>query len=204
MRLAPDDSTILDFGSEFLVVCPHCGCQAWVRDRGLAIEPRIALTFPHCGLNQFWAPARPGILTGADPKRYPPDVVAMGGPVDWYFHLPLWLQIGCCGEPLEAYNQAHLAFMEDYVRATLRKHARGEHRWRNQALHNRLPRWMIDAQNRDDMLKCVERLRERFWQHIKGGDHRLVKGHPRHGALCASDLSRLRRAHPVGRALRCF
>jgi hypothetical protein len=131
-----------------------------VRDRGLAIEPHIALTCPHCGLSQVWVPAKPGILTGADPKRYPPDVVAMGCPVDWYFHLPLWLPIGCCGETLGAYNAAHLVFIEDYVRATVREHARGEHGWRNQALHNRLPRWMKDGKNREAVLKCVWRLRD--------------------------------------------
>jgi hypothetical protein len=86
----------------------------------------------------------------------------MGGPVDWYFHLPLWLQTGCCGETLWAYNQAHLSFIEDFVRATLREHGRGEHGWRNQALRNRLPRWLQAAQHREEILKCVERLREKL------------------------------------------
>ena len=73
------------------------------------------------------------MLTAADPTRYPPGVVAVGGPVDWYFHLPLWLQAPCCGETLWAYNAAHLDFLfENYVRATLREHSRGEHGWRNQ------------------------------------------------------------------------
>ena len=55
---------------------------------------------------------------------------------------------------------AHLPFLEDYVRATLREHARGEHGWRNQALANRLPAWMKDAKNREDVLGCIEKLRE--------------------------------------------
>jgi len=158
MRRAPDDRSLLEFGGEFVVVCPRCSLQAWVRDRGAAAEPRIALTCLHCGHNQFWEPAEPGVLSAADPKRYPPGVVAMGAPVDWYFHLPLWLQTSCCGETLWAYNAAHLAFIKDYVRATLREHTRGEHGWRNQALANRLPGWMKDASNRDDILKCIERL----------------------------------------------
>jgi len=162
MRLAPDDSSLLDFGGEFLVVCPRCAGQAHVRDRGAAAEPRVALTCPHCGLSQFWAAAEPGTLTAADPHRYPTGVVAMGGPVDWYFHLPLWLQTGCCGETLWAYNQPHLTFIEDFVRATLREHARGEHGWRNQALRNRLPRWLQAAHNREEILRCVERLREKL------------------------------------------
>ena len=162
MRRALDDSTLLEFGGEFLVTCPRCSARAWVRDRGPAAEPRIALICSHCGLSQFWAPAEPGVLTAADPKRYPPGVVALGAAVDWYFHLPLWLQIGCCGETLWAYNAAHLDFIESYVRAKLREHARGEHGWSNQALANRLPRWMKDAKNREDILKCVQKLREKL------------------------------------------
>jgi len=162
MRRAPDDRTLLDFGREFLVVCPRCAAQAWVRDRGAEADPRIALTCAHCGLNQFWTPAEPGVLTAADPKRYPPGVIAMGAPVDWYFHLPLWLQTPCCGETLWAYNAAHLAFLEEYVRASLREHARGEHGWQNQALANRLPKWMADAKNRSEVLKGLERLRAKL------------------------------------------
>ncbi len=162
MRLAPDDSTIFDFGGEFLVVCPRCERQARVRDRGPEVEPQVALICPHCGLSRFWAPAEPGVLTAADPRRYLPGVVALGGPVDWYFHLPLWLQTGCCGETLWAYNRAHLAFIEDSVRATLREHARGHHGWSNRALRNRLPRWMKDAHNRVEILKCVEHLKEKL------------------------------------------
>jgi hypothetical protein len=86
----------------------------------------------------------------------------MGAPVDWYFHLPLWLQTPCCGETLWAYNAAHLAFLEDYVRATLREHARGPHGWRNQALANRLPKWMAEAKNRAEVLKGLEQLRQKL------------------------------------------
>ena len=82
--------------------------------------------------------------------------------MDRYFHLPLWLQTPCCGETLWAYNAAHLAFLEDFVRAQLREHARGAHGWRNQALANRLPGWMQDAKNREDVLRGVERLREKL------------------------------------------
>jgi len=155
MRRSPDGRTLLDFGSEFLVACPRCAAQAWVRDRGAEAEPstrarparfgigqigaNVALTCANCGLSRFWAAAAPGELTAVDPKRYPPGVVAVGAPVDWYFHLPLWLQTPCCGETLWAYNAAHLTFLEDFVRATLREHARGPYGWRNQALGLRYP-----------------------------------------------------------------
>jgi hypothetical protein len=44
----------------------------------------------------------------------------------------------------------------------LREHARGEHGWSNQALANRLPWWMKAAHNRDDILNCIEKLREKL------------------------------------------
>jgi hypothetical protein len=162
MRRALDDSTLLDFGGEFLVVCPRCAAQAWVRDRGPAAEPRVAFTCSHCGLSQFWQPAAPGQLTAAGPGRYPEGVVAMGGAVDWYFHLPLWLQTPCCGETLWAHNAAHLDFIENFVGAALREHRRGEHGWSNQSLANRLPKWMQAAHNRPEVIKGLARLKARL------------------------------------------
>jgi hypothetical protein len=146
MRLEPDDSTLFDFGREFLVVCPNCSQQAIVRDRGEAVTPRVALTCARCGHSQM----------------RDAETVSLGGPVDGFFQQPLWLQAPCCGETLWAYNAAHLGYIEDYVRATLREHVRRPAGWRNQALRNRLPRWMKAAGNREAILKCIERLREKL------------------------------------------
>jgi hypothetical protein len=146
MRLEPNDSTLFDFVREFLVVCPNCSRQAVVRDRGEAATPRVALTCAHCGHSEL----------------RDPDSISLGGPVDGYFGRPLWLQAPCCGETLWAYNAAHLEFIEEYVRATLREHARGPDGWRNQALRNRLPRWMKAAGNREAILKCIEQLKEKL------------------------------------------
>jgi len=164
MRLQSSDETLLDFGHEFLVVCPRCEGRALVRDRGTDEEPahRIALTCAACGLAQFWEQAGPGMLTASDTSKYPAGVVAMGGPVDWYFHMPLWLQTLCCGEILWAYNAEHLVFIEDFVGAKLREHVRGRQGWRNQALVQRLTKWMTAAGNRDEVLRGVGRLRERL------------------------------------------
>lgn len=156
--------TIFDFGHEFHVVCPRCAERALVLDRGASADPatRIALTCAHCGLSQFWQQTGPGVLTGADPQAYPPGVVALGAPVDWYFHLPLWLQTPCCGETLWAYNAAHLDFLAAFIAARQRGHRRGEQGWRNQALANRLPRWMTSAANRAAVLRGLSALRQRL------------------------------------------
>jgi hypothetical protein len=55
-----------------------------------------------------------------------------------------------------------LAFSEDFVGARLREHRRGEHGWRNQALVQRLPKWMTAAGNREEVLRGVGVLRERL------------------------------------------
>jgi hypothetical protein len=169
MRARPDELTIFDFGDEFHVVCPRCGGQALVQDRGVVEQRadragRVVLTCAHCGLTRTWTQAGPGVLTSADTGAYPEGVAALGGPVDWYFHLPLWLQAPCCGATLWAYNARHLAFLDEAVRAWLRGHARGVPGWRNQALRNRLPksRSVLAAKNRDDVLRCIVRLREKL------------------------------------------
>ncbi len=161
MRLSADDSTILDFGHEFLVECPRCAQRALVLDRGPAADPRIALTCTHCGLARPWTADTSGVATTTDLSRYVQGQVTVGAAVDWYFHLRLWLRAPCCGRTLWAYNTKHLDFLEAYVAARLREHARGEHGWSNQSLRNRLPGWIKAAGNRAEILKCIAGLRER-------------------------------------------
>jgi hypothetical protein len=76
---------------------------------------------------------------------------------DWYFHLPLWLQTPCCGHILWARNRAQLAFLEGYVAAKLREDVPNI----NQSLVSRLPRWLKSAKNRADVLRGVERLKQK-------------------------------------------
>jgi hypothetical protein len=159
MRLPPDDSTIYDFGGEFLVECPRCAQRALVLDRGPAVQPRIALTCTHCGLSQAWEAVACGVAATTDLQRYVRGQVTLGAAVDWYFHRPLWLRVPCCGETLWAYNARHLDFLETYIGATLREHRRGPHGWRNQSLRNRLPRWMQQARHREEILRCIAALR---------------------------------------------
>jgi hypothetical protein len=159
MRLPPDDSSIFDLGGEFLVECPRCAQRALVLDRGAQAQPRVALTCTHCGLSRAWEAAECGVATTKDLHRYVRGQLTVGAAVDWYFHLPLWLRAPCCGETLWAYNARHLDFLEAYIGATLREHRRGAHGWRNQSLRNRLPRWMKQAGNRAEILRCIDALR---------------------------------------------
>ncbi|HEX2209471.1 MAG TPA: hypothetical protein VHG93_17465 [Longimicrobium sp.] len=156
-RVRTHDETLEDFGGECLVLCPRCSRRALVRVRDG--DPPVQLTCVHCGHGAGWAPSSPGVVTTAAPERFPGNV-AYGGPVDPYFHLPLWLRTPCRGETLWAYNEAHLRWLEEYVGAELRERSPGEHGWSNRALASRLPRWMQSAKNRDAVLRCIRTLKE--------------------------------------------
>jgi hypothetical protein len=75
--------------------------------------------------------------------------------LDPVFGLPLWLRTECRGHLLWAYNARHLAFLERWIGATLRRREPN----RNGSLASRLPGWMTRGQSRDDVLDCVRRLR---------------------------------------------
>lgn len=75
--------------------------------------------------------------------------------IDPWFGLPLWLQISCCGELLWAASLPHLAFLENYVSATLRPRAPNH----NRSAASRLPKWMKLASNRERIVDCLAKLR---------------------------------------------
>ncbi|HSS51199.1 MAG TPA: hypothetical protein VLX28_19840 [Thermoanaerobaculia bacterium] len=81
----------------------------------------------------------------------------LGDATDPYFGLPLWLRGPVTRRELWAYNHRHLAFLEEYVRATARQSILNL----NTSLASRLPRWIKSAARRDDILKAVERIASR-------------------------------------------
>jgi hypothetical protein len=142
-RFTDSEGTRYAFSDEFLVHCPQCdSCARVLRlpspDQWEYFAPRRRLC-PNCGYT------RDKVIVGVSPGRN----------LDWYYGLPLWLQTPCCGETLWAYNSAHLDYIERFVQATLREERPG-------TLASRLPSWMKSAKNRDEVLKCVGRLRARL------------------------------------------
>ena len=79
------------------------------------------------------------------------------GAFDPWFGLPLWLQAPCCGEVLWAWNRGHLDFLRQYVTASLREREPNL----NRSMASRLPRWIKAAKNRDEIVRCIERLTKR-------------------------------------------
>jgi len=68
-----------------------------------------------------------------------------------------WLQTPCCGHVLWATCETHLGLLEDYVRSPLRERLRL--RLGDRRLIARLPRWLIVARHRDEVLRALARLR---------------------------------------------
>lgn len=140
------------FSDLFLVRCPRCDKQARVMLRDYTTGEEVAekrdwahltfaarrLVYTHCGYTAEWQSRKVAYLEGED----------------WYFHRPLWLQTPCCGEALWVFNLAHLSFVEEFVRAGIR-----EAHW-NATLASRLPEWMKLSHNREEVVRCIKKLRE--------------------------------------------
>lgn len=144
---------LYEFTDLILVHCPRCDKCARVIPRDpapwtdakklpyarLLVAPR-RLTCEYCGYTKDWEGKTVGFGAAHDP----------------YFAQPLWLQTTCHAEDLWAFNQRHLQFMEDFVRADFR-----ETHW-SKSLASSLPEWMKLGKNREDVLKCLARLKERL------------------------------------------
>ena len=144
-RYLDEGTRLYEFNDEFLVVCPKCQKMAKVVPDAMSEKPNTQLFSPrkficlNCPYRDVWNGKQ--ILTGSN--------------LDWYFRLPLWLQISCCNETLWAYNLKHLEIIEQYVSAKLRERT---NKGRNSFL-SKLPTWLKLAKNRDEILKAIEKMR---------------------------------------------
>lgn len=143
--------TIYEFGDTFLVRCPRCQQCA----RIIRLHPPAADTFQ---FQQLFDPRRCVCSHCGYIQEWHVHGIHIGGPCDWYFGLPLWLQTPCCGHTLWAYNEAHLRFLEQYVGADLRERLPNPHT--NRSLASRLPQWMKSAKHRAAVTDGLSQLRE--------------------------------------------
>jgi len=72
-----------------------------------------------------------------------------------YRWLELWLQVQCRGRTLWALHEEHLDYLERYVAAGIRERVPN----RNGSQASRLPVWIKSAKNRDEVVRCLARLR---------------------------------------------
>lgn len=143
------------FEQAIWVLCPRCNRPVLSRCLDQHLTWRIAC--PHCS---YIKTASRNVKQKPMPwwtDNWWTEYRKHNGAVDPLFGLPLWLQVPCCGHILWAYNEAHLDFLETYVRATLRERqgSKGNHH----GIAVRLPRWMKIAHHRTPILKDLQHLR---------------------------------------------
>lgn len=152
-RHRSDNTSLSSFHDEVLVACPHCAQCAVVGLRTLDAPAKAGpfranrqarFTCAHCGRNAH----RNAFLRWNN------------GACDPVFRLPVWLWIRCRHGILWAYNPRHLDQIEAFVGASLRERQRDpEHGWSNRAWTSRLPAWISAAKNRQEVLRCIARIR---------------------------------------------
>lgn len=154
VRFQDPRTSLYAFLDEILVVCPQCGqCARIIRqdaDTRPLFAPRRCVC-KHCGFTKDRAEG--GVYHGwyRDPPR------------DGYFRFPLWLNTPCCDHMLWAFNRRHLELLEGFVSATLREQKQDpQWGWANSSAISRLPKWMIAAKNREQVLKAITRLKAKL------------------------------------------
>ncbi len=153
-RFLDTGTRIYEFYDEFLVVCPKCKSMAKVLIDQAEFE-KLSQRKTHQAFNKFFAPRRLVCLSCLHRDFWKGNQIGVGSNVDWYFRLPLWLEISCCGEPLWAYNLKHLEMLEKYVGAKLRERTiKGR-----SSFLSKLPKWIKRAKNRDEILKGIVKLK---------------------------------------------
>jgi hypothetical protein len=137
----PDEAVA--WGWPLLVRCPRCDGRAAVDGSG----EEVRLTCPACGLVRDWD-GRTRFTGGTQTGH------------DGYFGAELWLRSECCGHVLWARNAEHLEYLRAYVAGALREDAPGTNTdHRPKPLSSKLPTWMKEARNRDEVLRHLERMR---------------------------------------------
>ena len=150
--------TLEDFAETIYVRCPRCQKRAHVSGLPAHEEIQSADDARH-RFQQSWLPRKLSCLHCSYISTWKGTVQRRGGPYDWYFRLPLWLQTPCCGEILWAFNEEHLSFLERCITATQRIKFHAEGQLRNGTMASRLPIWMKRAKNRDAVIKGIEQLK---------------------------------------------
>jgi hypothetical protein len=139
---------LYQFSDEYLVVCPQCGGCA-----------RIAPT--NIEHQNFFAPHRITCQSCSYSKDWDGTTTEIGSASDCYFGLPLWLQTEVSDGILWFHNLRHLQYIEAFVRSTLRERRTDIYGYRNASIISRLPNWIKAAKNRRQILKAIERLKQK-------------------------------------------
>lgn len=152
---------ISDFIKDILVVCPGCSDKAIVKKAENHSEKTAKVVCAKCGFNKVLADKPSAVLYTSNKNVIKGSYMLVGASVDPFFNYPLWLMEYVGEELLWAYNYEHLEFLRQHVEAKLRERNDQEPFYMNQSLGSRLPKWMTSKNNRDAVLKAIERLKKK-------------------------------------------
>jgi|26BtaG_2_1085354.scaffolds.fasta_scaffold00028_40 hypothetical protein len=122
-----------DFSDYRIIKCPKCSKPVDFWE--------LKVSCIHCGYHKEFKKAEDGFKLASISVK-----------------LEDYLKISCCGEMLWALNLEHLDFLEKYVEADLRVRIPNK----NKSVASRLPPWIKRANNREEILKSIQRLREKL------------------------------------------
>jgi hypothetical protein len=124
-----------DFGHTYIVKCPECSKRALV----------VSVDFEKNNFTTNWK------FICSNCGRFEEKTSS----------LELWLSAKCCGKELWFYNEEHLNYIYEFVNADLRENFPLVNvGWRNSSMVSRLPKWMKESNNREELIKCMDSLRE--------------------------------------------
>ncbi|GHN02113.1 hypothetical protein WSM22_36020 [Cytophagales bacterium WSM2-2] len=148
---------------DILVVCPSCSNQAIVKPGNFTFRNRdendVKVICTKCGFNKRLSQTPSSVLYTSIGKAIVGRHYVMGGGIDPFFHLELWLKTEVEGHWMWAYNFEHLNFLREHVEAKLRE--RNGQSLTNRSIGSRLPRWMTSRRNREIVLKKVSELQNK-------------------------------------------
>jgi len=149
---------------DILVTCPGCSKQAIVKTDNFSFKEveksDIKVICSSCGYNKKLLEKPTSVLySSSNGKTITGRYYVVGGAIDPFFHLPLWLRSDIGENNLWAYNFQHLEFLHGHIEAKLRE--RNGQDIFNKSLGSRLPKWMTAKKNREFVLRKINDLRNK-------------------------------------------
>ena len=152
-----------DFIKDIFVICPKCEQKAIVKASefsfGKTNENDVRFVCSSCGYSKILSEKPSSIIYSSNEKIISGRHYFVGGGIDPFFHLPLWLSENLNGNLFWAYNTEHIEFLENHIQAKLRE--RNGIEYRNKSIGSRLPKWMTSKKNRELVLKTIEKLKRK-------------------------------------------
>lgn len=150
IRFKDNGEWLTDFGELFLVVCPNCNKCA-------NVTPIFKDTIAEENWINKIESAKLTCLNCGYSKTKDKIKILNIGDCDFYFQLPLWLEESCKKDKIWAYNYRHLNFLEDYIKSDIKEQNNNY----NKSIISRLPKWIKKASNKEDILKVIQKLKEK-------------------------------------------